>query len=158
MTIHKSPIMMSMLALFLILVGATVYRIITAIESHPGLVVQDAYISGQSYGDTLISKEQLDKQGYTLTLNTPKDATHGVEQLYTATSKQNKSNIVGAKTIIYFYRPLEKEHDFSLSMHDLGNGTYEAKVKLPLKGRWDVVVEAVKGDYLQRASSKMFVQ
>jgi hypothetical protein len=36
------------------------------------------------------------------------------------------------------------------------NDSYQAQVNLPLKGRWDVVVEVTKGAFLQRASVKLF--
>ena len=53
MSVQKSPVMMLMLVLFVALVGATVWRIMTALETHPGLVVADAYETGERYGDTL---------------------------------------------------------------------------------------------------------
>ena len=89
MRVYKSPIMMSMLVLFIALVAATGWRIITALETHPGLVVEDAYVSGERYGETLDARQQLAKQGWTLDLNTPKVVTHGVKQTYTAHSAKN---------------------------------------------------------------------
>ncbi|RUM84345.1 MAG: hypothetical protein DSZ17_00810, partial [Candidatus Thioglobus sp.] len=89
MTFQKSPMAVSMLALFLILVIATFYRIITAIETHPGLVVEDAYLSGEAYGETLNARNQLLAQGWALNLNTPEIVKHSIEQTYTAVSAKN---------------------------------------------------------------------
>ncbi len=158
MTIHKSPIMMSMLALFLILVIATGYRIITALETHPGLVVEDAYLSGERYGDTLSKKQLLSQQGWSLNLEIPKDVAHNVEQTYKAISMQKDKVFTDAKMVIYFYRPLERKFDFSKTMSPDASGVYQAQIKLPFKGRWDVIVEATKGDFLQRSSAKMFAK
>jgi nitrogen fixation protein FixH len=155
MTFHKSPMMVSMLALFLILVGSTVYRVITALETHPGLVVEDAYLSGEVYADTLGSKKRLAEQGWTLDLSIPASVTHQVPQVYQASSAQYGKTLIGAKVMLYFYRPLEQKQDFSLPM-TFDNDSYQAQVNLPLKGRWDVVVEVTKGAFLQRASVKLF--
>ncbi len=158
MSMHKSPTMVVGLTLFFILVAATIYRINTALETHPGLVVDDAYASGESYGDTLANKKQLAAQGYQLGLKTPAVATHNVVQAYQARATQRGQGIEGANATLYLYRPLEQVHDYSVPMIAQGNGVYAAEVTLPLKGRWDVVVEVTKGDYLQRASKKLFAQ
>ncbi len=159
MSIHKSPIMMFMLVLFIALVGATVYRIITALETHPGLVVEDAYSSGKRYAETLNQKSQLTQLGWTLNLATPKVVTHNIKQTYTVNSAQNGKALANALVTAYFYRPLEKAHDFSINMafHQEIN-QYQAQVTLPLKGRWDVVIEVVKGKFVQRTSRKLFAQ
>lgn len=147
--------MVSMLVLFLMLVAATVYRIITALETHPGLVVENAYLSGETYADTLGYKKRLVEQGWTLGLSIPEPVTHQVPQIYRASSAQHGKALMDAKVMLFFYRPLEPEKDFSLSMA-FNNGSYQAQVNLPLKGRWDVVVEVTKGIFLQRASVRLF--
>jgi len=68
MSVQKSPVMMLMLVLFIALVGATVWRIITALETHPGMVVADAYETGQRYGKTLENRNKLVEQGWKLEL------------------------------------------------------------------------------------------
>jgi len=155
MTFQKSPMMVSILALFLILVGATAYRIITALETHPGLVVEDAYLSGEAYGQTLGAKKRLAEQGWTLDLSTPMPVTHQVSQSYQAKSGQHGKALKEAVVTAYFYRPLEPKHDFSKLMYFKDN-TYNVEISLPLKGRWDVVIEVTKGDFLQRTSAKLF--
>jgi hypothetical protein len=50
------------------------------------------------------------------------------------------------------------KHDFSLPMQVNDQGAYQVSVNLPLKGRWDLVVEITKGDFLQQASARMFAQ
>ena len=158
MTFQKSPMAVSMLVLFLILVIATFYRIITAIETHPGLVVEDAYLSGEVYGETLNARNQLLAQGWTLNLNTPEIVKHSIEQTYTAVSVKNGKVFSTAKAVAYFYRPLEMKRDFSKPMYVNKEGVYQVEVVLPLKGRWDVVIEITKASFLQQTSAKMFAQ
>lgn len=156
MKIYKSPIMMSMLALFLILVGATIYRIITALETHPGLVVENAYESGENYATTLSQKQQLANKGWKLDIILPENIKHNIEQTYQAIASNNyQLSTKNAKAVIYFYRPLEKSYDFSMPM-PLENNIYQVEVTLPLKGRWDIIVEIQKDDFVQRSAKKIF--
>ncbi|ABL01876.1 hypothetical protein Rmag_0076 [Candidatus Ruthia magnifica str. Cm (Calyptogena magnifica)] len=159
MSIYKSPIMISMLVLFITLVSATAYRIMIALETHPGLVVEDAYSSGKRYVKTLNHKNQLARLGWILNLATPKVVIHNIKQTYTANSAQNDKTLANAFVTAYFYRPLEKAHDFSINMaFNQEINQYQAQVTLPLKGRWDVVVEVVKRGFVQRTSRKLFAQ
>ncbi len=159
MSIYKSPIMMVMLMLFIILVGATIYRIIIALETHPGLVVEDAYSSGQRYAITLNHKNQLAQLGWVLNLVTPEAVSHNIKQTYTVNSTQYGKALSDALVTAYFYRPLEKGHDFSINMvFRQGIDKYQAYIILPLKGRWDLVVEVVKEGLVQRVSKKLFAQ
>lgn len=155
--VYKSPMMTFMFVLFLSLVIATFWRINTALETHPGLVVDDAYLSGKSYGDTLDAKKVLIKQGWALDLSTPKPVSHLVPQTYTANSSQHNKTLLGANVMAYFYRPLDPTQDFSVPML-FENDIYQAQVSLPLKGRWDLVVEVIKADFLQRASVNLFAR
>ncbi len=149
---------MLMLVLFLVLVSATIYRIITALNTHPGLVVEDAYQTGKRYGDILNARKKLSTQGWTLTLNTPDAIIHNTPQTYTATSTKNNKLSSTAKATAYFYRPLEAKYDFSLPMQINTQGIYQVSATLPLKGRWDLVVEITQGDFLQQAAARMFAQ
>jgi hypothetical protein len=50
------------------------------------------------------------------------------------------------------------KHDFSMPMSKTDDGAYQLEVILPLKGRWDLLVEISKGDFLQQNSARMFAQ
>jgi nitrogen fixation protein FixH len=158
MTVQKSPIMMLMLVLFVALVGATVWRIITALETHPGLVVADAYETGERYANTLKKRDELIQQGWKLELTLPEVVTHGVKQTYRAISTKQDVRLNKADAIAYFYRPLEMKHDYSMPMTKTDDGAYQVETTLPLKGRWDLLVEISKGSFLQQNSARMFAQ
>lgn len=158
MSVQKSPVMMLMLVLFITLIGATVYRIFTALETHPGIVVEDAYETGERYGEVLENRANLVQQGWKLELALPEVVTHNVKQTYTALSTKQGKRLNKADAVAYFYRPLEMKHDFSLPMVKTSDGAYQVEVVLPLKGRWDLLVEVSKGTFLQQNSARMFAQ
>jgi hypothetical protein len=106
----------------------------------------------------LDARKKLVAQGWTLELTIPDVVTHNTPQIYTAINAKNNKVLSTAKATAYFYRPLEMKHDFSLPMQVNDQGAYQVSVNLPLKGRWDLVVEITKGDFLQQASARMFAQ
>lgn len=146
MTFHKSPMAVSMLVLFLMLVVATVYRIITAVETSPGMVVEDAYLSGERYGEVLATKKKLDAQGWVLNFVTPEQVLYQTDQTYQVEIYQHSAILKDAEVVINFERSVGPKNGFSVPMAFDGS-SYIAQVNLPLKGRWNVVVQVSKGSF-----------
>ncbi|SMN14654.1 Type cbb3 cytochrome oxidase biogenesis protein CcoH [uncultured Candidatus Thioglobus sp.] len=130
----------------------------TALETHPGMVVADAYEIGERYGKTLESRDKLQQQGWKLELKLPEVIIHETKQTYQAISTKQGKRLNKANAIAYFYRPLEMKHDFSVPMIKLSDGSYQVEVELPLKGRWDLLIEVSKGSFMQQGSARMFAQ
>ena len=63
-----------------------------------------------------------------------------------------------ADAIAYFYRPLKMKHGYSMLMIKTNDGVYQVEMILPLKGRWDLLVEISKDNFLQQNSAQMFAQ
>jgi len=135
-----------MLILFLILVGATVYRIITAIETDPGMVVEDAYLSGERYGEVLAAKRKLDEQGWVLDFLVPELVLYQTHQAYKVKISQHTQVLADAKVIIDFERSVGPKNKFSVPL--VFNGSlYMTQVSLPLKGRWNAIVKITKDSF-----------
>ncbi len=145
---------MSMLALFLILVGATVYRIITAVETDPGMVVEDAYLSGERYGEVLAAKRKLDEQGWILDFSVPELALYQKSQTYKVKISQYSQVLKDAKVTIDFERSVGPKNKFSIPM-EFDGSLYIAKVSLPLKGRWNAIVQINKGSFSHGDSKEL---
>jgi len=154
MKFYKSPVMVVMVLLFLILVGATVYRIMTALETHPGMVVEDAYESGERYGEVLATKRKLDEQGWVLDFLIPELALYQVPQTYLVKIAQHGQTLTDAEVTTYFERSVGAKNEFSVPMKFDGS-VYAAQVSLPLKGRWNVVVQVSKGSFSHGASKEL---
>ena len=146
MTFQKSPIMVLMLILFLTLVGANVYRVITAVETDPGMVVEDAYLSGERYGEVLAAKRKLDEQGWVLDFLVPELTLYQTHQTYKVNISQHDQALKNAKVVIDFERSVGPKHRFSTPMKFDGS-LYIAQISLPLKGRWNAVVKITKDSF-----------
>jgi nitrogen fixation protein FixH len=127
--------------LFLSLVIATFWRINTAIETHPGLVVKDAYRSGQSYGKILALREKINKEGWDLKINRSRSAISPDIQNFIIAHAPEKS-LKGYSGTAFFIRPLEKKLDFELPLK-LDQSNFQ--VTLPKRGRWRLVIELTNG-------------
>ncbi len=154
---YKSPIIMVGISLFVILVLATFYRIYIALETHPGLTVEDPYKQGQQYAKTLAQKKKLQKMGWHLTLNLPKNLKSKVVQKYMAKLLKNNQVLNSDYAMLFFYRPASKKADFQVKMKK-HNTLYYADVLVPLKGRWDVSVKVIKNKHTIYTSEESFYQ
>jgi nitrogen fixation protein FixH len=140
---YKSPIIMVGISLFVILVFATFYRIYIALETYPGLVIEDAYKKGENYAVTLANKKKLKELGWEIVLDFPEKLTSNLQQKYRMRLIQNKSihlKNISNKVTLFFYRPSSVIQDFQVTMVKKGK-EYFANVSVPLKGRWDVIAE-----------------
>lgn len=145
------------ISLFFILVLATFYRIYIALDTNPGLTTEDPYKKGQQYAKTLAQKQQLQKMGWKLVLNLPKNLKSQVVQKYTAQLLKNNQVLNSDNAILFFYRPSSKKADFQVTMKKQ-NHLYYANVLVPLKGRWNVSVKIIKDKYAIYGGEERFYQ
>lgn len=153
---YKSPIIVIMLVLFFSLVFATGYRILIAIDTHPGMVSEDPFEQGENYSSVLANKQKQIEAGYRLSIQTPKTITHNLAQNYLVKITKKDIAVSRVKVVAYLYRSANKAADFQVTLTEVDSGIYQAKFALPLKGRWDLIIEATKNQYLQRKSNKLF--
>jgi nitrogen fixation protein FixH len=154
--IYQSPTIIIGFTLFLALVIGTIYRINTAFITHPGLVTADPYNSGQDYGKSQKTAEQLATLGYKLSIEKNSFIEVDKEFIYSANLTQNQQPIKNAKVKFYFYRSLEKDYDFEAPAVFNGKN-WELVANLPRKGKWMVVVEANFADKKLHIFEKLFV-
>ncbi len=159
---YQSPIIVIMLLLFFSLVAATAYRVLIAVDTHPGLVSADPYEKGENYSSVLQNRVNLSQAGYVLEVITPKESKHQKSQTYQVSITQNGVAVSNASVVGHLYRSADKSADFQVKFQALGEDLYQANITLPLKGRWDLIVEASKqvnqpkSHYLQRKAKKLF--
>ena len=154
---YKSPIIMVGISLFFILVLATVYRIYIALDSHPGLTIENPYKQGQQYAKTLAQKKKLQKMGWQLVFNPPKNLKSKVVQKYTAQLLKNNQILNSDYAILFFYRPSSEKADFQVKMKKYNN-LYVANILVPLKGRWNISVKIIKDKQAIYTSEEHFYQ
>lgn len=142
----KSPWVIGWIFLVLTVLVVNLIMVYFAMETSPGLVVQDYYERGQDYEKTMFSKKANDP-GWHMTINMPKRLIAGndIPIQYTVVSKAGVP-VEPDSVVFYAYRPSNQSYDFNAPMKLEAKGLYSAKVKFKLKGYWDILVSAKQGD------------
>ena len=137
----RNPIILIGFILFLALVVGTFYRIMLAVNTHPGLVNVNAYNVGTQYPKHLEATKALEAKGYKLNINKEPYLKQFRAHTYTANLTKNEVVLDNVKITANFYRQLEPEYDFT---SEFTSGTLSTA--LPRKGKWLLVVKAVYQD------------
>ncbi len=142
----KSPWVIAWLALLLIFVGVSGFRIYLAIETNPGLVDKDYYERGRDYAQNRLKKMARDP-GWKLSIDAPRfvDVASPSVWTFSVTDKEG-SPVTPDGVTLYAYRPSDAKQDFSLPMQEIGPGQYRAEVSFPIKGAWDILVSVKNGE------------
>lgn len=99
-----------------------------ALQTHRGVVTEDAYKKGLHYNDVLErARQQPDMQ-------TSVSFKDGV--LRWSVQDQDGAPIEQAKAHVSFFRPVQSGMDFDSDMEDMGAGVYELRPEFPEKGAW----------------------
>ena len=155
----KNPWFLGIGLALLITMSGTFFLIYTAFKNPPNLVVDDFYERGQAYEKT---QHQIDAQkalGWTGTLLLPGKRKVGKQQTYSLLIQDENAVAVALDTVtLYAYRASDKAADFSAEMQSVGGGRYDAEIAFPLKGTWELNVEAKRGADKYLINKRIFIQ
>ncbi len=142
----KNPWPLALLLLFVLFLLVNSFFIYTSFKMGPNLVVDDFYQRGQQYLHKQAEQKKY-QSAWTGKILFPIDMQ--VNQMHTVDFiVQGKSglNLKLDSVIIYAYRPSDRNADFMRVMKKIQPGIYQASMVFNLPGRWEVIVEAKKGD------------
>lgn len=108
--------------------------IYNALRTKPGVVTEKAYEKGLKYNDLI--KEAKSQPS----LNDEIAFEKG--QLTWRVKDHKKYSLDDADVYVRLIRPIKEGYDMDVKLAALGNGVFSAPVTLPLKGRWQVMIEA----------------
>jgi len=153
----KSPFVIGWFAILAVVLMVNVFMISLAFSGFSGLVIEDFYEKGKNYGTTIEKNKRMDEMGWDLKVdlqNLKKDVAH--ESFITLKDKTG-TPIDGAKVTLFIYRPSNKAYDFSVEYKPVGAGVYQAQVSFPIKGIWDTIAVAEKGDDVFEIGRRVYV-
>lgn len=141
----KSPWLIGWMGLVLTVLAVNLVMVYLAIETNPGLVVEDYYDRGQDYEKTMFSKRANDP-GWHMKVDLPEVLVAG-EHIPVHFSVVDKSGVpvVADSAIFYAYRPSDVTRDFSQAMQQEATGLYSTKAQFRLKGVWDIMLAVTQG-------------
>lgn len=155
----KNPFVIAWFVILTIVLAVNFFMVSMAIVTNPGLVVEDFYEKGKNMEAVLINRKRMEELGWQLNVDLPimsegKDQTVKLNVL----DKENKPFDVDT-AVLYYYRPSDKNMDGEVKLASTGNaGEYKATFQLPLKGKWDLMMEVHKGDLHYNIGRSIMVQ
>lgn len=118
---------------FLAIFSANGFLIAKALQSHSGLVTENAYEKGLAYNQTLEQAEFQKSFRWARKLSFSPDYSEIVYEI-----KDAKGAFVTGKAVaVKMVRPVREGYDFDVILTQGKDGRYHAPFKSPLKGSWN---------------------
>jgi len=155
----KNPFVIGWVVILFIVLSVNFFMVSMAIVTNPGLVVDDYYDQGKRMDVILAEQKKMEQIGWQLEVDMP-ILSEGKSDLVKLSVKDKEGNPLAVETaILYFYRPSDRNLDGQLVMNKIdGTGLYEQNFVLPLKGKWDLIMEVTKGDLRYNIGRSIMVQ
>jgi len=145
MAAWRSPWVIAWFALVASVLAINALMVYFAIQSNPGLVVDDYYDRGQHYEKTLASRLAKDP-GWSMQPEMPIGIKAGESRALRFTLTDKAGQPVSADGVTFYaYRPSDVTRDFSLPMTLEGPGRYVVEASFPVMGMWDTLFAVRQG-------------
>jgi nitrogen fixation protein FixH len=141
----RNPWVLSCIAAVVIVLMANGVMIYFSVSTSPGLSEKNYYEAGQNYLNNQQKILQQKKQlGWNVDFTVTKISS--LKSQMTLTVNKQGDQLVDIDSVeLFFYRPSNQIHDFSMPMKPHSTG-FLANVTFPLKGVWDVMALISKKD------------
>jgi len=141
----KSPWVLAWLGLVVVVLGVNIFMIYLSAAHNPGLVVEDYYERGRALEEN-VEKRLAKDPGWEMTLKAPEFVLVSEPVLFRLRVIDKQGDPAAPEKVTFFaYRPSDARQDFSLPMKQVAPGDYQAEIRFPLQGVWDILVAAAKG-------------
>lgn len=124
--------------------------ITSALQSHSGLVIDDAYKKGLSYNTTL--QEAKNQPNWSSEV----EFSNGL--LTWNLTDENAAVIEDAKVNARFFRPVKDGDDFNAELQYDGQGIYSLTPEFPVKGSWIVNLSAAWNNQTYKTQKTLIVR
>lgn len=155
----KNPFVIAWIVILVIVVTVNFFMVSMAIVTNPGLVVDDFYEQGKRMDVILAEQKRMDELGWNLNVDMP-ILSEGKTDTVKLNITDKESNPIDVETaVLYFYRPSDRNLDGKIEMlKGDAVGQYQQEFALPLKGKWDLIMEVTKGDIRINIGRSIMVQ
>jgi len=119
---------------FGIILIANGIMVFNAFDSWTGLSTDDAYRRGLAYNEQLAQAQKAEATGWQIAAHVA--GTGIMRQIHVTLHDKAKQPIRYADIQVAFQRPIERGHDFTVTLRSTGNGRYAGQVQLPKYGQW----------------------
>ncbi len=121
-----------------------------------GISTSDSYTKGLQYNKTIEYVKQQKNLGWHFKVKFVNEG-NKLGSLKVCLLNKNQKFITDAKLLVKISRPTQEGYDFEQNLLPK-NDCYFSKIKFPLKGQWDVEIQAFSGDIIFQEVKRYVVQ
>jgi nitrogen fixation protein FixH len=143
-------------AMFFVIIAVNVVMIGVGMSSWRGLVTTDSYEKGLNYQKAIAAEEREEALGWSVDLSVDHPQPKRADVLVAVTDADGQP-LDADRVRVGFVRPTQEGYDSLHTLTALGGGKFAKSVQLPLKGLWELRIEAEKGRDAVRVSRRITV-
>lgn len=155
----KNPFVIAWFVILTIVLAVNFFMVSMAIVTAPGLTVPDFYEKGKNMGEIIAKRNHMEELGWRFDIDLPILTQNQDQQMKVKVLDGNDRAFNVDTAILYYYRPSNKNYDGELVLtptHE--TGVYQGVINLPLKGKYDLVMEITKGEEVFNLGRSIMVQ
>lgn len=141
-------------AMFFVIFAANATMVGMALGSWRGLVTTDAYDKGVAYQEAIDAEKREQALGWSIDLSVDSPQPKRADVLISVTDDQGRP-LDADRVRVGFVRPTQEGYDSLHTLNAVGGGKYAKSIQLPLKGLWELRIEAEKGADAYRVSRRI---
>lgn len=155
----KNPFVIAWVGILVTVLAVNFFMVSMAIVTNPGLTVPDYYEKGKNMSAILAKRKHMEELGWQFRIDLP-ILTQGKPQEVTVTVLDKDERAFNVDTaVLYYYRPSDKSYDGEVVLTSTGQqGEYRGTLALPLKGKYELVMEITKGEETFNLGRAIMVQ
>jgi nitrogen fixation protein FixH len=140
--------------MFFIIISVNLTMVTMALDSWRGLVTTDSYKKGLAYQEAIDAEKREEALGWSVDLSVDHPQPKRADVLIQVTDDQGQP-LDADRVRVGFVRPTQEGYDSLHTLTALGGGKFAKSVQLPLKGLWELRIEAEKGQDAVRVSRRI---
>lgn len=138
----RNPWVLGWISIVIIFITVNIAFFITAMLTSPGLVVEDYYEQGRQYEKNalklMIASTKLQ---WNMKMEVPETIAVGLEGVYRFSATDKIGLPIRAESVeLIAYRPSDSNADIVTTLQEIAPGLFQAALKIPLPGIWDLKV------------------
>lgn len=154
----KNPFVIGWFGMLVLVLSVNLFMVNMAIVTNPGLVKTDLDHAEEHVAEILRRERLLESRGWALDLQIPRLVQNQPQSIMARIRTRDGATVVADRATLFYYRPADQQQDGQVELTRQADGTFSGTLKLPLKGKWDVVLEIHKGEELYQLGRSLWVQ
>lgn len=155
----KNPFVIFWFVIMVVVLSVNFFMVSMAIVTAPGLTVPDFYEKGKNMSSILEKRKHMETLGWEMQIDLPIPVA-GQDQVVTVKMLDKDGRLFNVDTaVLYYYRPSNIKYDGELLLNSTKEvGVYQGTLNLPIKGKYDLVMEITKGEEVYNLGRSIMVE